>query len=163
MSADRDELDIAVPDYKTDDVIQGARSGAVIAQDPGATDLGALTGDGGGDGGTGITRGTVPVTDITPGEATLQEVPVAEVQAEDVGTFSVRYTGRVPQLVVTGGSVVPSVITVVDATGAVLAEYTARPATAQFPAVRTSRPLPIDQNQLVGCAGPSCTPISLTR
>ncbi|MEU9623872.1 hypothetical protein ACFVZJ_31740 [Streptomyces sp. NPDC058322] len=163
MSADRDELDIAVPDYKIDDVIQAARSGAVTAQDPGAADLGALTGDGGGDGGTGITRGSIPVTDITPVEATLQEVPVAEVRAEDVGTFSVRYIGRVPQLVVTGGSVVPSVITVVDATGAVLAEYTARPATEQFPAVRASRALPIDQNQLIGCAGPSCTPITLNR
>ncbi|MFJ1709018.1 hypothetical protein [Kitasatospora sp. NPDC088346] len=50
-----------------------------------------------------------------------------------------------------------------DATGAVLAEYTARPATEQFPAVRSSRLLPIDQNQIVGCAGPSCTPITLTR
>ncbi|MFJ6620024.1 hypothetical protein ACIQOW_20925 [Kitasatospora sp. NPDC091335] len=160
MSADRDELDITVPDHKIDDVIQAARSGAVIAQDSGATDLGALSGDGGGDGGTGITRGAIPVTDITPVE-TLQEVPVAEVRAEDVGTFSLRYTGRVPQLVVTGGSVVPSVITVVDATGAVLAEYAARPATEQFPAVRTSRALPIDQNQIVGCAGPGCAPISL--
>ncbi|GLW04471.1 hypothetical protein [Streptomyces lavendulae] len=71
MSADQDGLDIAVPDYKIDDVIQAARSGAVIAQDSGATDLGALTGDGSGDGSTGVTRGTVPVTDITPVEAPL--------------------------------------------------------------------------------------------
>ncbi|MFI8085886.1 hypothetical protein ACIF6L_34490 [Kitasatospora sp. NPDC086009] len=162
MSADRDDLDIAVPDYKIDDVIQAVRSGAVTTQDSGTTDLGALTGDGGGSGGTGITRGTIPVTDVTPAEVSLQAVPVAEVQAEDVGTFSVRYTGRVPQLVVTGGTVVPSVLTVVDATGAVVAEYTARPATTtQLPVGPTSRLLPIDQNQLIGCGSPDCVPVSL--
>ncbi|MGG8405264.1 hypothetical protein ACM614_01080 [Streptomyces sp. 12297] len=37
--------------------------------------------------------------------------------------FSVRYRGSVPTLVLTGGTIVPSLITVVDGSGTILAEY----------------------------------------
>ncbi|MEV6421635.1 hypothetical protein [Streptomyces sp. NPDC051662] len=163
MSDERDEPDISIPNYKIDDVIQGgSRSAAVTRQDADVTDLGVLTGTG--DGSPGITRDSIPVTDITPGEATLETVPAAEVGPQDVGTFSVRYTGPTPQLVVNGGTVVPSVIAVVDGTGAVVAEYVARPAgVGQRPAGVTGRTLAVDQNQLVGCATPDCQPISLRR
>ncbi|MFI5671993.1 hypothetical protein [Streptomyces sp. NPDC051704] len=72
--------------------------------------------------------------------------------------FSVRYKGARPTLVLTGGTVVPSVITVVDGDGNILAEYEARPASKRI----TSRLLPDDQNEL-GCATPDCRPISLTK
>lgn len=103
-----------------------------------------------------------PVTEISSEDSGLQTVPVAEVKPEDVGTFSLRYHGRTPQLVVTGGTVVPSVLTVVDGAGNTLAEYTARPATpAQGPTAPSSRAFPMDQNQLIGCSTPDCTPITL--
>lgn len=65
---------------------------------------------------------------------------------------------RCPKLVVTGGTVVPSVLTVVDGAGNVLANYTAGPATPPSKA----RLLPEDQTDL-GCATPDCKPFSLRK
>ncbi|MFJ6798924.1 hypothetical protein [Streptomyces sp. NPDC091268] len=124
------------------------------------TDLGAIQGTESSSEGTSL--GRIPVTEIKPEPSGLELVPVGEVQPEDVGMFSVRYTGRMPQLVLTGGTVVPSVLTVVDGAGNILAEYTARAATTTQGTIgATSRALPIDQNQLVGCPTPDCNPISL--
>lgn len=159
MGSDGNDRIISVPDYKIDDVIQ-SRS-ASVTPEPEAVGQGTIPLAEGGSGRVSV--GAIPMTEIKPEETALDVVPVAEVKAEDVGTFSVRYTGRVPQLVVTGGTVVPSVLTVVDESGNILAEYTARPATtAQEPAVVTSRLIPIDQNQLVGCSTPDCHPVNLT-
>ncbi|MFD3701262.1 hypothetical protein ACFWUZ_34980 [Streptomyces sp. NPDC058646] len=98
------------------------------------------------------------MTEIHPeADSGLTVVERADVKAEDVGMFSVRYRGSVPTLVLTDGTIVPSIITVVDGSGSVLAEYEARPAPMRI----TSR-LPEDQNEL-GCATPDCKPISLTR
>ncbi|WP_327255826.1 hypothetical protein [Streptomyces sp. NBC_01244] len=97
---------------------------------PEVTDLGAIPGTGGS--ATQPELSGIPVTEIEPdSEIGLTQVPAAEVAAEDVGTLSIRYIGTVPQLVVTGGNVVPSLITVVDGSGTVLAEYAGRPASAQ--------------------------------
>ncbi|MEU7415089.1 MULTISPECIES: hypothetical protein [Streptomyces] len=122
------------------------------------TDLGALQATEGGPASPDVS--SIPVTEIKPeGEATLVQVAQADVTPQDVGTFSVRYVGQVPQLVVTGGSVVPSVVTVVDGSGNVLAEYVARPAAAPKPV--SSRLLPLDQHQIIGCVTPDCFPVSL--
>ncbi|MFD8632420.1 MULTISPECIES: hypothetical protein [Streptomyces] len=132
-----------------------------ITPETGITDLGTLQGTGDGPASPDVSR--IPVTEIKPegGEDGLVQVPVAEVTAEDVGTFSIRYVGRVPQLVVTGGTIVPSIVTAVDGAGNVLAEYTARPATTTTAAPVTSRLLPIDQHQIIGCTTPDCFPVSL--
>ncbi|MFE9139443.1 hypothetical protein [Streptomyces sp. NPDC007355] len=124
---------------------------------PEVTDLGAIPGSG--DGPTGPAVGSIPVTEIHPeADSGLTVVEPADVKAEDVGLFSVRYRGSVPTLVLTGGTIVPSLITVVDGSGNILAEYEARPAPKRI----TSRLLPDDQNDLV-CATPDCKPISLTK
>ncbi|WP_327267163.1 hypothetical protein OG444_40275 (plasmid) [Streptomyces sp. NBC_01232] len=124
---------------------------------PEVTDLGAIPGSG--DGPAGPALGSIPVTEIHPeADSGLTVVEPADVKAEDVGLFSVRYRGSVPTLVLTGGTIVPSLITVVDGSGTILAEYEARPAPKRI----TSRLLPDDQNEL-GCATPDCKPISLTR
>ncbi|MFI6998358.1 hypothetical protein [Nocardia sp. NPDC050175] len=122
-----------------------------------STDLGSIEGTAGGAESTDL--GEITVTEIQSEAAGLTVVPLGEIEREDVGTFSVRYNGTVPQLV-SGGSIVPSLISVVDGSGKVVAEYTAR---AVDPAATPpkARALPIDQNQLVGCAGPNCKPISL--
>ncbi|WP_406083493.1 hypothetical protein [Streptomyces virginiae] len=124
---------------------------------PEVTDLGAIPGSGGGP--AGPAPGSIPVTVIHPeADSGLTVIAPAEVKAEEVGLFSVRYRGLVPTLVLTGGTIVPSLITVVDGSGNVLAEYEARPAPKRI----ASRMLPDDQNDLV-CATPDCKPISLTR
>lgn len=120
-------------------------------------DLGTIQGTG--DGPALSAPGSIPVTEIRPeSESGLTEVAPADVKKEDIGMFSVRYKGSVPTLVLTGGTIVPSLITVVDGSGNILAEYEARPAPQRI----TSRLLPDDQNDLV-CATPDCKPISLTR
>ncbi len=124
---------------------------------PESTDLGAIPGSG--DGPAAPALGSIPVTEIHPeADSGLTVVAPADVKTEDVGLFSVRYKGLVPTLVLTGGTIVPSLITVVDGSGNVLAEYEARPAPKRI----TSRMLPDDQNDLV-CATPDCKPISLTK
>ena len=50
-----------------------------------------------------------------------------EVKPEDVGTLSLRYVDGVPQLVVSGGTVLPARLTVVDASGKAVGAYTAGP------------------------------------
>lgn len=130
-----------------------------MSDTPEVTDIGAIPGSG--DGPAAPSPGSIQVTEIRPqddSDSGLTTVSAADVQADDVGTFSVRYRGTVPQLVVTGGTTVPSVIVVVDGAGNVLAEYQARPATKRI----TSRMIPEDQNEF-GCATPDCLPISLTR
>ncbi|QRV39238.1 hypothetical protein I6J42_34805 (plasmid) [Streptomyces californicus] len=120
-------------------------------------DLGAIQGTG--DGPALPAPGSIPVTEIRPeSESGLTEVAVADVTAENRGMLSVRYKGVRPTLVLTGGTVVPSIITVVDGDGHILAEYEARPAAKRI----TSRSLPEDQNELES-ATPDCKPISLTR
>ncbi|MGW7029108.1 hypothetical protein ACWGFX_18205 [Streptomyces xanthophaeus] len=126
---------------------------------PEVTDLGAIPSSG--DGSQAPVLGSIPVTEIHPkaeAESGLSVVAPADVKAEDVGLFSVRYRGLVPTLVLTGGTIVPSVITVVDGSGNVLAEYEARPAPQRI----TSRLLPDNQNDLV-CATPDCKPITLSK
>ncbi|MEU8523813.1 hypothetical protein ACGFSI_35405 [Streptomyces virginiae] len=124
---------------------------------PEVTDLGAIPGSG--DGPAAPALGSIPVTEIHPeADSGLTVVAPADVKAEDVGMFSVRYKGSVPTLVLTGGTIVPSLITVVDGSGNILAEYEARPAPMRI----ASRMLPNDQNEIV-CATPDCKPISLAR
>ncbi|GLZ37954.1 hypothetical protein [Actinokineospora sp. NBRC 105648] len=133
--------------------------GDTMSDTPEVTDLGAIPGSG--DGPAAPAPGSIQVTEIHPEDdsgSALTVVAPIDVQAEDWGTFSVRYRGARPQLVVTGGTTVPSVIVVVDGAGNILAEYQARPATQRI----TSRMLPDDQNELV-CATPDCKPISLSR
>ncbi|MFZ3492340.1 hypothetical protein ACODT5_03705 [Streptomyces sp. 5.8] len=121
------------------------------------TDLGAIPGSG--DGPAAPALGSIPVTEIRPeADSGLTVVAPADVKAEEVGLFSIRYRGLVPTLVLTGGTIVPSLITVVDGSGNVLAEYEARPAPKRI----ASRMLPEDQNDLV-CATPDCRPLSLTK
>ncbi|WP_406187265.1 hypothetical protein [Streptomyces sp. NBC_01006] len=127
------------------------------------TDLGAIPGSG--DGPAAPALGSIPVTEIHPvaevrpeADSGLTVVAPADVKAEEVGLFSIRYRGLVPTLVLTGGTIVPSLITVVDGSGSVLAEYEARPAPKRI----ANRMLPDDQNDLV-CATPDCKPISLTK
>lgn len=57
-------------------------------------------------------------------------IPATEVKPEDVGTLSLRYVGNVPQLVVSGGTVIPAELTVMDASGNAVAAYAARPEAA---------------------------------
>ncbi|WP_457033568.1 hypothetical protein [Kitasatospora sp. P5_F3] len=130
-----------------------------MSDTPEVIDLGAIPGSG--DGPAAPAPGSIQVTELHPqgaGDSGLTEVAPADVQKEDWGVFSVRYRGARPQLVVTGGTIVPSVIVAVDGNGNILAEYEARPATKRI----TSRLLPEDQND-IACATPDCKPISLTR
>ncbi|MFC8957382.1 hypothetical protein ACFT8P_32805 [Streptomyces sp. NPDC057101] len=124
---------------------------------PEVTDLGAIPSSG--DGPTAPALGSIPVTEIHPETASgLTVVEPADVKAEDVGLFSVRYKGLVPTLVLTGGTIAPSLITVVDGAGNILGEYEARPAPKRI----ASRAVPVDQNDLV-CATPDCRSISWTK
>lgn len=54
----------------------------------------------------------------------LGSIPMTEIRSQEVGTFSVRYVDGTPHLVVTGGTVIPPVLTVLDGSGSVVAEYT---------------------------------------
>lgn len=100
----------------------------------------------------------IPSTVIESEQAGPVEISASEFTREDLGTFSVRYRGTIAELVVTGGTVVPSVLTVVDGDGNLLAQYTAGPAAPPSRA----RMLPDDQNELI-CATPDCKPISLRK
>ncbi|WP_330252929.1 hypothetical protein OG874_44010 [Nocardia sp. NBC_00565] len=67
----------------------------------------------------------------------LVTIPATQVTPEDVGALSVRYTDGVPELVLTGGRVVPKNLAVTDGAGNVLASYTtvsiARSASVSMP------------------------------
>ncbi|MFD4123624.1 hypothetical protein ACFWIN_05950 [Streptomyces sp. NPDC127049] len=65
-----------------------------------------------------------PEVENGPQRAALGNIPMTEIGSQDVGTFSVRYVDGTPQLVVTGGTVIPPVLTVLDGSGSVVAEYT---------------------------------------
>ncbi|MFE5941542.1 hypothetical protein [Streptomyces sp. NPDC056480] len=53
----------------------------------------------------------------------LTVIPEDDVKPEDIGVLSVRYVDGAAQLVVTGGTALPTHIPVVDAQGAVVAAY----------------------------------------
>ncbi|GHD36111.1 hypothetical protein GCM10010317_000020 [Streptomyces mirabilis] len=62
----------------------------------------------------------------------LGEIPAAEVNPEDVGTLSLRYVDGVPVLVVSGGSIIPASLTVVNESGSPIANYAAGPASEEI-------------------------------
>ncbi|MFB0631568.1 hypothetical protein [Streptomyces sp. AB3(2024)] len=57
-------------------------------------------------------------------------IPAAEVKPDDLGTLSLRYVEGVAQLVLSGGSVMPAGLTVVDGSGNAVAVYAASTAPA---------------------------------
>ncbi|MFD4926178.1 hypothetical protein ACFWNE_33380 [Streptomyces goshikiensis] len=59
------------------------------------------------------------------GNPELTVIPASEVKPEDMGALSLRYVDGVPQLVVSGGTVIPAGLTVVDGAGNAVASYTA--------------------------------------
>ncbi|MER5618922.1 hypothetical protein [Streptomyces sp. NPDC002215] len=52
-------------------------------------------------------------------------IPATEVKSEDIGTLSLRHVDGQPQLVVSGGTLVPAELTVVDGAGNAVAAYAA--------------------------------------
>ena len=71
---------------------------------------------------------TTPAAENTASDAT-KLIPASEVKPEDITTLSLRHVDGVPQLVVSGGKVIPAELTVVDASGKAVATYTAGAAT----------------------------------
>ncbi|MEU0630746.1 hypothetical protein [Streptomyces sp. NPDC005989] len=67
-------------------------------------------------------------------------IPAAEVKAEDVGTLSLRYVDGAPVVVVSGGTVIPAGLTVVDETGRPAAVYTASSLPANGTAIAGGSP-----------------------
>lgn len=65
-------------------------------------------------------------------------IPASEVKPEDIGALSLHYADGVPVLVVSGGTVVPAGITIVDNEGAVVGAYIAGPVPAPKPEARAS-------------------------
>ncbi|WP_406507157.1 hypothetical protein [Streptomyces sp. NBC_00212] len=86
--------------------------GSEVAQAPEEADLNAIPVD--------DKQATAEVTD-------LGLIPATEIKPEDVGTLSLRYTDGVPVLVVSGGTVTPAAIRVVDGTGKTVGNYAAAP------------------------------------
>ncbi|MGW2860844.1 hypothetical protein [Streptomyces sp. NPDC001205] len=74
-------------------------------------------------------KDTLPVDDFT-GEGVVDVDKSAEVKPEDIGALSLRYVDGQPQLVVSGGTMIPAGLTVVDASGNAVATYAAGPASA---------------------------------
>lgn len=68
-----------------------------------------------------IETGTDDVTD-------LGLIPATEAKPEDIGTLSLRYVDGQPRLVVSGGTVIPAVVPVVEGSRNTVAAYTAKPA-----------------------------------
>ncbi|MFJ1795554.1 hypothetical protein [Kitasatospora griseola] len=66
---------------------------------------------------------TVQDSEITD----LGLIPNGEVNPEDVGALSLRYVDGVPQLVISGGTVIPAALRIVDQSGTPVATYTAGP------------------------------------
>ncbi|MEU3048819.1 hypothetical protein ABZ705_20310 [Streptomyces sp. NPDC006984] len=104
MSNDDSGLEINVPSYKIDDVIQAAARTASATSEPDVTDLGAIPG----------TEDSTERPDL---------IPVTEVKLEDVGTLRLRCVDGVPQLVVSGGTAIPASLTVVDGAGNAVGTY----------------------------------------
>jgi hypothetical protein len=61
----------------------------------------------------------------TPEVTDLGLIPATEVNPDDVGTLSLTYTDGVPVLTLTGGTVAPAAIAVIDDSGNTVAAYTA--------------------------------------
>lgn len=59
----------------------------------------------------------------TPQDSGLTIIPAEEVKPEDVGMLSLRYVDGAAQLVVSGGTVVPDHLPVVNTEGAAVATY----------------------------------------
>ncbi|MFF3654839.1 hypothetical protein [Streptomyces olivochromogenes] len=61
-------------------------------------------------------------------------IPADQLKSEDLGKLRIRYADGLPVIVVSGGTVIPGGITVVDESGNAVAGYTARtsPHTSQF-------------------------------
>ncbi|OKI49407.1 hypothetical protein AMK17_37740 [Streptomyces sp. CB00072] len=72
-----------------------------------------------------IDMSSIPAGEGEAGQTALRPFPVTEVTPDEVGMVSVRYVEGTPQLVITGGTVIPAVLTAVDGSGDVVAEYTA--------------------------------------
>ncbi|MEU7015021.1 hypothetical protein [Streptomyces sp. NPDC046385] len=124
MSNDGNELEINVPNYRIDDVIQASAQGRSASITPGteSVDLGALPGT---ESGTErINAGIFPVTEIT---------------SEGGGLLSVRYVNAVPVLVISGGTSVPAQLTVVDGAGTPVGQYTAEALPSDAPRTIQSR------------------------
>jgi hypothetical protein len=71
-----------------------------------------------------------PEKQTPPEDSGLTIIPAAEVKPEEVGTLSLRYVDGVAQLVVSGGTIVPAGLTVVDESGNPVAAYAAAPPVA---------------------------------
>ncbi|MGW8782589.1 hypothetical protein ACWGNM_31625 [Streptomyces sp. NPDC055796] len=74
---------------------------------------------------------TAQVTAVQGGQDSAQEtdlgrIPADQVKPEDIGTLSLRYVDGQPQLVVSGGTVIPAGLTVVDGAGNAVAAYAAQ-------------------------------------
>ncbi|MFG2364393.1 hypothetical protein ACGFY3_22505 [Streptomyces mirabilis] len=59
-------------------------------------------------------------------------IPADQLKPEDFGKLSIRYADGAPVIVVSGGTVIPGGITVVDESGNAVAGYAARASTSQF-------------------------------
>ncbi len=101
---------------------QGMRSASVqIGSEASTNDGSAAKGDEVTD------LGAIPRTDGGTAAPNLGQIPSTEVKPEDMGMLSLRYVDGVPQLVVSGGTALPAILTVVDASGKAVGAYTAGP------------------------------------
>ncbi|MFD7630514.1 hypothetical protein ACFV7Q_31600 [Streptomyces sp. NPDC059851] len=64
----------------------------------------------------------------TPPAAEPELIPADQVKPEDIGTLSIEYRDGQPVIVVSGGSVIPARLTVVNASGSPAVRFWARPA-----------------------------------
>ncbi|MEV7401994.1 hypothetical protein AB0N93_16610 [Streptomyces sp. NPDC091267] len=68
-----------------------------------------------------------PTTVITPEASEVMLLPVAEVKPEDIGSLSLRYVDGVATLVVSGGTVLPAELPVLDGQGNAVASFSGGP------------------------------------
>lgn len=68
-----------------------------------------------------------PTTVIAPEASEVTLLPVAEVKPEDIGSLSLRYVDGVATLVVSGGTVLPAELPVLDGQGNAVASFTGGP------------------------------------
>ncbi|MFI7240266.1 hypothetical protein [Streptomyces cyaneofuscatus] len=71
--------------------------------------------------------GEIPSTVISSETTDVPLISESEIKPEDIGSLSLRYADGVPVLVVSGGTVIPAGLTVVDASGDVVGAYSAEP------------------------------------
>ncbi|MGW2860845.1 hypothetical protein [Streptomyces sp. NPDC001205] len=72
-------------------------------------------------------HGSAPIQ-LTPETPAL--TPADQIKPEDIGTLSIEYRDGQPVIVVSGGTVIPVRLTVVDGTGNAVAAYAAGPVSA---------------------------------